>query len=133
VLSRAPAGFELFRVQAAERHDLLKRAYRVSDSATGAAIGKLTPQGDDWQIADGQGNVIADVLQASASFQQTVYHITAAGQELCRLSAVMGATAAGAEVQIEFRPAWPGTINRSLAIALAPILEDRTRRARRRA
>ena len=130
VLRRAPAGPELFRLQAAERHDLLKRAYIVSDPA-GAAIGKLVPQGDDWQIADGQGQVIAEVLQSSASFQQTVYTLAAGGQELCRLTAVMGATAASAEVQIEFLPAAVGRLNRSLAIALAPLVEERARRRRR--
>jgi hypothetical protein len=80
---------------------------------------------------DGQGQVIAEVLQSSASFQQTVYTLAAGGQELCRLTAVMGATAASAEVQIEFLPAAVGRLNRSLAIALAPLVEERARRRRR--
>ena len=82
------------------------------------------------QLLDGQGQVIAEVLQSSASFQQTVYTIAAGGQELCRLTAVMGATAASAEVQIEFLSAAVGRLNRSLAIALAPLVEERARRRR---
>jgi hypothetical protein len=42
----------------------------------------------------------------------------------------MGATATSAEVQIEFLPASVDRFNRSLAIALAPLIEDRTRRQR---
>jgi hypothetical protein len=42
----------------------------------------------------------------------------------------MGATAASAEVQIEFLPASDGKLDRSLVIALAPLLEERTRRSR---
>jgi hypothetical protein len=69
-------------------------------------------------------------VQSSASFNQTSYAITAGGEDLGRLVAVMGATAASAEVQIEFLPASVGRFNRSLAIALAPLIEDRTRRQR---
>ena len=131
VFKRAPAGPDLFRLQAAERHDLLKRAYVVSDAVTGAAIGKLLPRGDDWQIADGQGQVIAEVLQSNARFEQTTYTVTADGQEVSRLSAVMGATAASAEVQLEFLPAAVRSFDRSLVVALAPLVEERTRHRRR--
>jgi hypothetical protein len=130
LLRRAPAGPQILRLQAAERHDFLKRAYSVGDPVTGAVIGRFLPQGDDWQITDGHGQVMAEVLQSSASFNQTMYTITAGGEELCRLTAVMGATAASSEVQVEFLPARAQTFDRSLAIALAPIIEDRTRRAR---
>ncbi len=112
-----------------ERHDLLKRAYDVSDPATGAVIGRLLPQAADWQIVDAIGQPVADVVQSSASFHQTSYAITAGGEDLGRLVAVMGATAASAEVQIEFLPASVGRLDRSLAIALAPLIEDRARRA----
>ena len=108
----------------------MKRAYDVSDPATGAVIGRLLPQAADWHIVDACGQRVADVVQSSASFQQTSYVITAGGEELCRLVAVMGATAASAEVQIEFLPASDGRLERSLAIALAPIIEERARRAR---
>ena len=130
VLRREPGGPDLLRLNAAERHDLLKRAYEVSDPATGAVIGRLLPQAADWQIVDAVGQRVAEVVQSSASFQQTSYVITAGGEELCRLAAVMGATAARAEVQIEFLPASDGRLERSLAIALAPIIEERARRAR---
>jgi hypothetical protein len=130
LLRRASAGPQILRLQAAERHDFLKRAYSVSDPVTGAVIGRFLPQGDDWQITDGQGQVMAEVLQSSASFHQTMYTITAAGEEVCRLTAVMGATVASAEVQIEFLPAADGKLDRFLAFALAPIVEDRARRRR---
>ena len=42
----------------------------------------------------------------------------------------MGATAASAEVQIEFLPASEGRFDRSLGIALAPLVEERSRRSR---
>lgn len=127
VLRRVPDGPDVFRLEPAERHDVLKRAYLVSDPVGGAAIGKLLPQGDDWQIADGEGQVIAEVVQSTARFEQTTYTMTADGEERCRLTAVMGATAASAEVQIEFLPAAGGTFDRSLAIALAPLVEERAR------
>ena len=130
ILRREPGGPDFLRLHAGERHDLLKRAYDVSDPATGAVIGRLLPQAADWQIVDAIGQPVADVVQSSASFNQTSYAITAGGEDLGRLVAVMGATAASAEVQIEFLPASVGRFNRSLAIALAPLIEDRTRRQR---
>jgi hypothetical protein len=130
VLRRASGGPEIFRLQAAERHDLLKRTYVVSDSMTGAIIGKLLPHAADWQIVGPDERPVADVVQASASFQQTTWIISASGEEWCRLVAVMGATAASAEVQIEFLTASDGRLDRTLAVALAPLLEERARRSR---
>ena len=130
VMRRASGGPEIFRLQAAERHDLLKRAYVVSDPVSGAVLGKLLPHAADWQIVDADERPIADAVQSSASFQQTTWVISAGGEEWCRLVAVMGATAASAEVQIEFLPASDGKLDRSLAIALAPLIEERTRRSR---
>jgi hypothetical protein len=129
-LCRKPGGQEIFRLQAAERHDLLKRAYVVSDAVTGVVIGKLLPHSADWQIVDADERSVADAVQSSASFQQTTWVISAGGEEWGRLVAVMGATAASAEVQIEFLPASDGKLDRSLVIALAPLLEERTRRSR---
>jgi hypothetical protein len=93
-------------------------------------IGKLLPHAADWQIVDADEQPVADAAQSSASFQQTTWIISAGGEEWCRLAAVMGATAASAEVQIEFLPASDGRFDRSLAIALAPLLEERARRSR---
>jgi hypothetical protein len=104
ILKREPAGPPLLRLQAAERHDLLKRAYIVSDPGTGVEIGRLLPHGADWQIADRYGRPMADVVQSIATFHQTCYSLSAGGEELCRLTAVMGATAMSAEVQVEFLP-----------------------------
>jgi len=130
ILRRTPGGPEILRLQAAERHDVLKRAYVVSDAVTGVVIGKLLPHAADWQIVDADEQPVADAAQSSASFQQTTWIISAGGEEWCRLAAVMGATAASAEVQIEFLPASDGRFDRSLAIALAPLLEERARRSR---
>ena len=130
VLRRTAEGPEIFRLHAAERHDLLKRAYVVSDAITGAVIGKLLPHAANWQIVDADERPVADAVQSSISFQQTTWVISAGGEEWCRLVAVMGATAASAEVQIEFLPASEGRFDRSLAIALAPLLEERARRSR---
>ena len=130
ILRRTPGGPEIFRLQAAERHDLLKRSYIVSDAVTGAVIGKLLPHAADWQIVDAAERPIADAVQSKASFHQTTWIITAGGEEWCRLVAVMGATAASAEVQLEFLPASDGRFDRSLAIALAPLVEERARRSR---
>jgi hypothetical protein len=130
ILRHASGGQEIFRLQAAERHDLLKRAYVVSDAVTGVLLGRLLPHAADWQIVDADERPIADAVQKSASFQQTTWVISAGGEEWCRLVAVMGATAASAEVQIEFLPASDDRFDRSLAIALAPLLEERARRSR---
>ena len=130
VLRRASGGPEIFRLRAAERHDLLKRTYVVSDAMTGAAIGKLLPHADDWQIVGPDERLVADVVRASASFQQTIWIISTGGEEWCRLVAVMGATAASAEVQIEFLPPSDGRLDRTLAVALMPLLEERARRSR---
>jgi hypothetical protein len=130
ILRRAPGGQEIFRLHAAERHDLLKRAYVVSDATTGVVIGRLLPHAADWQIVDAHERPVADAVQSSASFQQTTWVVSAGGEEWCRLVAVMGATAASAEVQIEFLPASDGRFDRSLVIALAPLLEERARRSR---
>jgi hypothetical protein len=108
----------------------LKRAYVVSDAVSGAVIGKLLPHAADWQIVDANERPVAAAVRASASFQQTTWVVSAGGEEWCRLVAVMGATAASAEVQIEFLPASEGRFDRSLGIALAPLLEERSRRSR---
>ena len=130
VLRREPDGPEIVRLEAAERHDLLKRAYVVTDPIRGV-IGKLLPHAADWQIVDSYGQEVADVVQSGASFHQTSYTITAGGQDVGRLAAVMGTTAASAEVQIEFLPASEGRLDRALAIALAPLVEHQVRRGRR--
>ena len=130
VLRRASGGPEILRLHAAERHGLLKRAYVVSDAITGTVIGKLLPHASDWQIVDADEQPLARAVQSSASFQQTTWVISADGEEWCRLVAVMGATAASAEVQIEFLPASDSRFDRSLAIALTPLLEERARRSR---
>ena len=108
---------------------MLKRAYVVADPIRGV-IGKLLPHAADWQIVDGNGQEVAEVVQSSASFHQTSYTITAGGHQVGRLAAVMGMTAASAEVQIEFcRP--EGRLDRTLAIALAPLVEHQVRRSRK--
>jgi hypothetical protein len=130
ILRRSSGGQEIFRLQAAERRDLLKRAYVVSDAVTGVVVGKLLPHAADWQIVDADERPVADAVQTSPSFQQTTWVVSAGGEEWCRLVAVMGATAASAEVQIEFLPPSDGKFERSLAIALAPLVEERARRSR---
>jgi hypothetical protein len=52
----------------------------VSDAMTGAAIGKLLPHADDWQIVGPDERLVADVVRSSASFQQTIWIISPAGR-----------------------------------------------------
>ena len=130
LLRRAPAGPQSPSVEAAERHDLLKRAYDVSDPVTGAVIGRFLPQGDDWHITDGLGRCWRMSCSRAPASIKPATPSRPLEKNVCRLVAVMGATAASAEVQIEFLPASDGRLERSLAVALAPIIEERARRAR---
>jgi hypothetical protein len=131
VLRREPDGPAIVRLGPAERHDRMMRGYVVSDPVSGALIGRLLPHAAEWQIVDRLERPVADLVRSSVSFHQSSYTITAGGLDLARLTAVMGASAASAEVQIEFLPAVDGRLDRTLAIALAALVEHQARRSRR--
>jgi hypothetical protein len=130
LMRREPSGPDLLLVQSAERHGLFARAYVVTEPASGSVLGKLVPHGSDWDIVDAQGRAVASVVETHAAFDRATYVVTAGNHEVCRLTWIGGMTIAG-EVEIEFLRAADRGIDRALPMALAPVLEDRARRARR--
>jgi hypothetical protein len=129
-IRREPSGPDLVRVEPGERQGLFARAYNVSNGA-GAAIGVLVPDGPDWQIVDPLNQPLARASETHARFGQTRHAVVAKEIEVGRLTWTAGGTAAGNEVEVEFLPAIDQHLDRALLMALAPVLEDRARNARR--
>ena len=128
---KEPTGPDLLFVRPGERHGLLARAYNVV-APGGRVIGTFVPRDADWEIQDGSGRTIGHAANYHVSYARATHVIAVGEREVCRLTWVAGATPAVGEVDIEFLPAGDRRFDRALAVALAPILEDDARRARRR-
>jgi hypothetical protein len=132
VLRREPAGPDLLHVRPAERAGLFRRAFAVTDPPSGSLVGTLVPSGAEWDLRDAQGLTVATATPVHGRFERARYVATMAGHDVCRFTWNVGLTVGSSEMEVEFLPAGEERFDRALAMALAPILEDRVRRARRK-
>ncbi len=130
VLRREPDGPDLYAVRPAERHGALRaRSYVVIDLATGSPLGTLKPAGSEWEILDAAGTLVARVAAERAGAGFARYVATAGGQAIWRFTwAMQGLSVASAELDVELLPRCDAFADRTLAIALAPLLEHKGRR-----
>ena len=103
----------------------LNRSYAVSDG-TRVPLGTLEPAGADWTIRYASGDREVYVLRGRSGVGFARFVASRDERELCRFTWTIEATMVSAELEIEFLPEADPAL-RLLAIALAPILELRSR------
>jgi hypothetical protein len=130
VVRREPGGPELYALKPAERHGALRaRSYAVIDLAAGSAVGTLKPVGSEWEILGAAGVPVVRVVAENAGAGFARYVASAGEQVVCRFTwAMHGLSVASAALDVEFLPGCDAYIDRTLAIALAPLLEHKGRR-----
>lgn len=128
VLRSEPHGPELLRISPATRPGrFMTGDYSVQDGGTGQDLGRMARRASDWELLDA-GQTLAYVLEVRAAAGSATYAIRAAGQDVCRASWVKhGLTIHSAELLIEFLPGADLQLDRSLVMAIAPILEQQAR------
>jgi len=88
--------------------------------------GTLEPAGTDWTIKYASGDRQIYVLRGRSGVGFARFVASRDERELCRFTWTIEATVVSAELEIEFMPDADPAL-RLLAIALAPILELRSR------
>jgi hypothetical protein len=125
-LTRAADGALILTIDPARAPALWwNRPYAVADGAR-APLGTLVPAGADWTIklASGDGDVY--VLRGRADIAFARFVASRDEHELCRFTWTIEKTMGSAELEIEFTPDAEPAL-RLMAVALAPILELRSR------
>lgn len=131
-LRRESDGADLLSVRARSNGLLGKRSYEVSDARSGSPIGRLVPNGSDWEIRDASDATLARVVETEKGYASARYVAQADGEDICRFVwGFLGLSVLSAELQIEFLPGAERRVSKAMAIVLGPILEDRARRASR--
>ncbi len=102
------------------------RSYAVTDGTSGVPIGTLVPSGADWTMKDASGVREVYVLRGQSGVAFARFVASSGDRELCRFTWTIEKTIVSAEIEIEFTPDADPAL-RSLAVALAPILELRSR------
>ena len=130
-LSREPNGPDVLTVKPANRSGVFAgRAYNVADAATAVVLGTLKPAGSDWEIDDASGRTVARVIEEKSGVGFISYVARMNGDPVCRFRwAMQGLTVASAALDVEFLTNADAGLDRALAMALAPILEHKARRA----
>jgi hypothetical protein len=130
VMRREPGGPTVLRVTRGDRHGVFAgRDHVVADGATGALIGTLRPAGSDYEIADASGAARARVVEKKSGVGHIGYVAIVDGQPVCRFTwAMQGLSVLSAGLDVEFLTPDP-PFDRALAIAIAPVLEHKARRA----
>jgi hypothetical protein len=131
ILRREPSGPALLQVNSSVGTGPLARTYDVLDPVTGARRAAFVPREAGWEIHDARGGRIADVTLTEERFELARFQILVGANNIARLTWSLGATAASSEVEIEFLSASDDVFDRTFAIALAPIVEHKTRRSRK--
>lgn len=124
--TRASNGEVVFSVTPARAPGLFfDNTYEVRD-AFGVPIGTLVPNGPDWTIqqASGEGDVY--VLRGRSGLAYSRFVASRGERELCRFTWTIQRSVVSAEIEVEFTPDADSAL-RTLAMALAPIVELRSR------
>ena len=131
LLKQRPSGKDLAKVTPADSPGLFwDRKYEVVAPATGQTIARFVPRGQDWEITDPSDLLIARVLRDS-KHAIVKFRAMIGEAEVVRFKwAQAGLSVFSAQLEIEFMTS-PNEQQRSLdpviAIAIAPILEQRVR------
>jgi hypothetical protein len=128
LLRQEPEGPALLAVTPARAPGLFtSHAYAITDAATGDRLASLAPRGVDWEIVHPSGIHLARVLQSQAGRGFARYAAMIGEREVCVFRwALTGLTVVSAELEIEFARG-DISFDRSLAVAIAPILEQQAR------
>jgi len=137
VLRQHPSGKDLAKVTPADSPGLFRdRKYEVVDPATAHTIARFVPRGQDWEITDPSDVLIARVLRDSKHAIVKFRAMIGEAEAVRFKWALAGLSVYSAELEIEFLTS-PNEQQRFLdpvlAIAIAPILEQRVRIERVRA
>jgi hypothetical protein len=133
VLRREPEGPDILTVRAGDRRGVFAGRSHVVTDATGATLGTLQPASPEWVILDARGTTAARVVEDRSGVGLIGYVANVGEHAVCRFTWVMhGLSVASAGLDVEFLPAAEGRLDRALAMALAPVLEHKARRANER-
>jgi hypothetical protein len=92
----------------------------------------LRSVGSDWEIADASGTPFARIVEERSGVGYITYAALMNGQPACRFTwAMQGMTVASGALDVEFVSA-DSPVDRAFAIAVAPVLEHKARRASER-
>jgi hypothetical protein len=133
VLRREPKGPDILTLRAGDRQGVFGGRSHVVTDATGATLGTLQPASPEWVILDARGTTVARVVEDRSGVGLIGYAATAGEHAVCRFTwAMHGLSVASAGLDVEFLPAAEGRLDKALAMALAPLLEHKARRANER-
>lgn len=137
VLRQQADGLDLVKLMPPKAPGLfLNRTYEVVDSRTNQTLARFEPRGADWQMSDGAGNLVGRVLSESNVRGPVKYRAYVGNAEVVRFKwAMEGFSTTSAQLEVEFLPSNSdaASLDRVLALALAPILEQRARLGAERA
>ena len=133
LLRREPEGPDILALRAGDRQGVLGGRSHVVTDATGATLGALRPASPEWVILDARGTTVARVVEDRSGVGLIGYVATVGEHAVCRFTwAMHGLSVASAGLDVEFLPAAEGRLDKALAMALAPVLEHKARRANER-
>jgi hypothetical protein len=129
VIRREPDGPDLIAVRKREGQSWFSSpSYTVIDLATGASLAMLTPQGADWQIANARGETLGTVVQDRVGIGNLHYVAHVGPHHVCSFVwAMHGLSVFSAELDIEFAQDCDERFDRSIAMGLAPLIEQKAR------
>ena len=129
LLRQRPARTDLAKITPADSPGLFwDRKYEVVDPATGHTLARFVPRGEDWEITDPSDVLIARVLR-DTTHGIVRFRAMIGDAEAVRFKwALAGLSVYSAQLEVEFlTPPQQHSLDRVLAIAIAPILEQRSR------
>jgi hypothetical protein len=133
MLRREPEGPDILALRTGDRHGVFAGRSHVVTDAAGATLGTLQPASPEWVILDASGTTVARVVEDRSGVGLIGYVATVGEHAVCRFTwAMHGLSVASAGLDVEFLPAAEGRLDRALAMALAPVLEHKARRANER-
>ena len=131
LLRQHPALKDLAKITPADSPGLFwERQYEVVEPATGQILARFVPRGEDWEITDRSDVLIARVLRDSKHGIVKFRAMIGEGEAVRFKWALAGLSVYSAQLEVEFLTPpneQPRSLDRVLAIAIAPILEQRVR------
>ena len=134
VVRREPNGPDVLSLEPSRPPGLFSsHPYAVIETGTGGTLASLVPRGADWEIVHPSGDSLARVLRTTGGPGIIGYSGMVGEHEVCRFKWTLnGLSVASAELEVEFLPVSGVPFDRALALALAPILEQKARLASER-
>ena len=135
-LRQQAEGYELVRLTPPRTPGLfLDRTYGVVDPRTNQTLARFEPRGADWEISDAAGNLVGRILRETNVHGPVKYRAFVGDAEVVRFKwAMEGFSTTSAQLEVEFLSSTPDapSLDGVLALAIAPILEQRARIANER-